>query len=108
MMKKLKITAVVLIVLSFILFAGDNLSKLYDYVDRYEMGDVVVVDIREAEISDYTILDEEVFDVIDQEQLELLKDYMKTNDLTLRCGNYEINETYTYEEILEVFKFEEN
>lgn len=33
---------------------------------------------------------------------------MKKNNLALRCGTYEINESYTYEELIEVFEFQEN
>jgi len=107
MLRKLKVVAVIIIVLSVILLAGKNLSGLYSYVDSYEMGNMVVLNITEEQISDYTVLEDEEFDAINQEKLELLKEYMKINDLKLRCGDYEINESYTYEEILEVFKFEE-
>lgn len=107
MKKKLKIIAVIGFVLITILYMGDNFTKLYAYVDAYEMTNVIDIDVSEAELNDYTILEDEVFEEIEQKELKLLRNYMQENNLKLRCGTYEINESYTYEELLEVFEFDE-
>jgi len=106
MKRKIKLVVLLILVVSVGLLAGDHLSKLYAYVEAYEMGNVVDITIDEEEIADYTILDGKAFGSIDQEVVDALKTHMKENNLKLRCGSYELSETYTYDEVLEVFEFE--
>lgn len=106
MIKKIGTVIVTVGLLVCIAIAGMHFSDLYHYIDNYKMGEVVV-NITEDQVNDYTVLDHEAFNVIGQEQLALLKKYMQDNNLKLRCGDYEVNETYTYDELLEVFEFEE-
>lgn len=104
---KVKIVATLLPIVVAIGITGVKLSELYDYVDNYELGEKVVIEITEEESSDYTALEDETFAVIGEEKLELLRNYMQDNDLKLKCGGYELNEVYTYDEILDVLEFVE-
>lgn len=86
----------------------NNFSALYSYVEAYEMGEIITIEVVEDQKKGYEVLDDKAFKKINQEKLEVLKEYMKKNNLALRCGTYEINESYTYEELIEVFEFQEN
>ncbi len=73
MKRKIKLVVLLMLVVSVSLFAGNHLSKLYSYVEAYEMGNVVDITIDEEGIADYTILDGEAFGSIDQEVVDALK-----------------------------------
>ena len=105
-MKKVKSLLLLFSILAIIFFGYDKFVELYSYVDAYEIGEVIIIEVKDNEMNDYQVLEEELFKHIEQEKLELLKTYMKENNLKLRCGTYEVNNTYTYEELIDLFKFE--
>jgi len=88
------------------MFVGEKFSELYLYIDAYELSEIIIIDIENEQTNDYETLANEIFKHIEQSELELLKEYMKKNNLKLKCGTYEVNKSYTYEELIEVFEFE--
>lgn len=108
MIKKIKMILMVVAIIGISVWIYENFSALYSYVEAYEMGEIITIEVVEDQKTDYEILEDESFKKIDQEKLEVLREYMKRNNLALRCGTYEINESYTYEELIEVFEFQEN
>ena len=99
---------VILSVIGISMWVYNSFFELYSYVEAYEMGEIITVEVVENRQNDFEILNDESFDKIDQEKLENLKEYMQENNLALKCGTYEINESYTYQELIEVFEFQEN
>lgn len=106
-MKKILKNVSMLVVAGLIIVVGIYFFELYNYVEGYELGQMVEILIEERAVNDYTVLEDKTLEVIDQKLLERLKTYMKENNLRLKCGNYEVNSTYTYDEVLEVLKFED-
>jgi len=106
MKKKIKVAICLFALLSIIMFVGEKFSELYLYIDAYELSEIIIIDIENEQTNDYETLANEIFKHIEQSELELLKEYMKKNNLKLKCGTYEVNKSYTYEELIEVFEFE--
>lgn len=55
---------------------------------------------------DYTIFNDEEFDIWNEKERNKMIEYMKEENIKLKAGTYTINQANTFEKALEIFEFE--
>jgi hypothetical protein len=109
--KKVLITSSVIITLFIVLLVTLGFYSYY-VEDRVSILPLKSLYIRviEDEVVDFSKIDEHRpepwFDLWRYSEREKLIEYMKSNDLVIKPGLYEINQTDRFEKVLGILKFE--
>ena len=102
------------IALSLLILLGLAGYGYYDFVTNPpdigidEIGKRYTIVIEEEDINDYRRLDYDDFDLLKDDEVKKLKDNMVENELTIKSGEYLVNQIYVLNDFLDTFEFEES
>ncbi|NLX70622.1 MAG: hypothetical protein GX024_06960 [Clostridiales bacterium] len=94
------VTVVILIGGALIL----HLTSILKPKNELKIGKPLVLVVEEGQNMDFKAI--ENMDLWDKKQRKLLSKYMKENNLRIIAGKYYYNQTTTFKEALEIFRFE--
>ena len=104
----MKIKSKQIIVLIILLFIGSvlilNLNYIFKPSEELKIGKPIVLVVEKGQNMDFKAI--ENMDLWDKEQRKLLSNYMEKNNLRIVSGEYNYNQTTTFEKALEIFRFE--
>lgn len=75
-------------------------------INNIEIGKNYTIVLEEGVLYTYEKLDGEDFDLLKEEEINKLKNYMKENNLVIKAGSYDVNQVYDFEDFIRVFKFD--
>jgi len=110
-----KVKKIILIIsLSLLILLGLAAYGFYDFVTNPpdigidEIGKQYTIVIDEEDINDYKRLDCDDFDLLKDDEVKKLKDHMVENELTIKPGEYLVNQIYVFDDFINTFEFEES
>ncbi|MCL2152619.1 MAG: hypothetical protein FWH57_06635 [Oscillospiraceae bacterium] len=95
---------VIVLMLIIVLIVSIGKNPLMDS-DNTGIGKDLYIKVEEDQIADYSFLFEEPLSLWKKSEQKKMVEYMKENGLVFSEGEYLINQTTTFEEALEIFRF---
>ncbi|MGF7056914.1 hypothetical protein [Brassicibacter mesophilus] len=107
--KTIIIVLIVVVILLMIrpLYNCFILKKAFDNAGIVALGKTLNVEINEEGVRDYTFVQNNIeLSKWNEKEKNEFMDYMKNNNLTLKPGEYKINQGTKWEKALQIFEFE--